>query len=144
MKELSVESAVFQNNQRIPSKYTCDGEGINPPLMVNDIPPEARSLALIFEDLDAPSGIFTHWLVWNITPKGKIQENSVPGVQGTNSSRRISYASPCPPSGAHHYVFRAYALDAELELGEGASRQELERAMQNHVIAEGNLVGIYR
>ena len=144
MKELSVESAVFQNNQRIPSKYTCDGEGINPPLMVNDIPPEARSLALIFEDLDVPSGIFTHWLVWNITPKGKIQENSVPGVQGTNSSRRISYASPCPPSGAHHYVFRAHALDAELELEEGASRQELERAMQNHVIAEGNLVGIYR
>jgi Raf kinase inhibitor-like YbhB/YbcL family protein len=144
VKELSVKSAVFQTNQRIPLKYTCDGEGINPPLMIKGIPPEAKSLALIFEDLDAPSGVFTHWLVWNISPKGKIQENSVPGVQGTNSSRRISYASPCPPSGAHHYVFRAYALDTELELEEGVSRQEFELAMQNHVIAEGNLVGIYR
>ena len=144
MKELSVKSAVFQTNQRIPLKYTCDGEGINPPLMINGIPPEAKSLALIFEDLDAPSGIFTHWLVWNISPQGKIQENSIPGVQGTNSSRRISYASPCPPSGTHHYVFRAYALDTELELEEGASRQELEQAIQNHVITEGNLIGLYR
>jgi Raf kinase inhibitor-like YbhB/YbcL family protein len=119
VKELSVRSAAFQNNQRIPMKYTCDGEEISPPLMIYRVPTEAKSLALIFEDPDVSSGIYIHWLVWNMSPQGKIPENTVPGVQGANSSGRTSFEGPCPPSGTHHYVFRAYALDAELELEEG-------------------------
>lgn len=144
MKELSVKSEAFQNNQKIPVKYTCDGKGVNPPLKINGIPPETGSLAIILEDPDAPSGRFTHWLIWNISPEGEILENSVPGVQGTNSSGRTSFAKPCPPSGTHHYIFKVYALDAELKLGEGASRRELEQAMQDHVIAKGELTGLYR
>jgi Raf kinase inhibitor-like YbhB/YbcL family protein len=144
VKELSVKSEAFQNNQRIPFKYTCDGEGINPPLKINGVPSETKSLVLILEDPDAPSGRFTHWLVWNISPQGEIFENSLPGVQGTNSSGRTSFAKPCPPSGTHRYIFKAYALDTELNLDEGSSRQDLERAMQNHVIAKGELTGLYR
>jgi Raf kinase inhibitor-like YbhB/YbcL family protein len=134
----------FQANRRIPMKYTCDGEGISPPLMIKGVPPETKSIALIIEDPDAPSGVFTHWVVWNISPRGKISEDTVPGIHGRNSSGRISYVSPCPPSGTHRYIFRAYAVDTELELDEGASRQEVEQAMQTHVVAEGALIGLYR
>jgi Raf kinase inhibitor-like YbhB/YbcL family protein len=144
LKELSVKSEAFQNNQKIPTKYTCDGEGVNPPLKINGVPPETKSLSIILEDPDAPSGTFTHWLVWNISSEGEIRENSVPGVQGTNSSGRTSYAKPCPPSGTHHYIFKVYALDTELNLDEGTSRQELEQAMQDHVIAKGELTGLCR
>jgi Raf kinase inhibitor-like YbhB/YbcL family protein len=100
-------------------KYTCDGEGISPPLMINGVPPETKSIALIIEDPDAPIDVFTHWVVWNISPRGKTSEDTVPGIQGRNSSGRISYASPCPPGGTHRYIFRAYAVDTELELDEG-------------------------
>jgi Raf kinase inhibitor-like YbhB/YbcL family protein len=144
LKELSVKSGAFQNDQKIPVKFTCDGEGVNPPLKINGVPPEAESLAIIVEDPDAPSGLFTHWLVWNVSAKGEVLENSVPGVEGTNSSGRASYAKPCPPSGRHRYIFRVYALDVELNLGEGASRRELEQAMNDHVIAKGELTGLYR
>ena len=144
MKELTVKSVAFQNNQRIPLKYTCDGEGVNPPLKINGVPYETKSLALILEDPDAPSGMFTHWLVWNISPTEEILENSVPGIQGKNSSGRTSFAKPCPPSGTHRYIFRVYALDTELKLDEGASRRDLEQAMQDHVIAKGELTGLYR
>lgn len=144
MKELSVKSEAFQDNQRIPTKYTCDGEGVNPPLRISGVPLETKSLALILEDPDAPSGMFTHWIVWNIPPQGEIRENTVPGLQGLNSSGRTSFARPCPPSGTHRYIFKAYALDAELNLDEGSSRKDLERAMQNHVIAKGELTALYR
>ena len=144
LKELSVKSEAFQSNQKIPRKYTCDGKGGNPPLKINEVPPETKSLAVILEDPDAPSGRFTHWLVWNISSEGEIRENTVPGVQGTNSSGRTSYAKPCPPSGTHRYIFKVYALNAELNLDEGANRRELEQAMQNHVIAKGELTGLYR
>jgi Raf kinase inhibitor-like YbhB/YbcL family protein len=144
MKQLIVQSTAFRNNQRIPKKYTCDGDGVNPPLKINGVPSETKSLALVFEDPDAPSGIFIHWLVWNISTKAEILENSVPGIQGKNTSGRASFASPCPPSGTHHYIFNIYALDVELELDEGANRMELELAMQNHVIAKGELTGLYR
>jgi Raf kinase inhibitor-like YbhB/YbcL family protein len=144
LKELSVKSEAFKNDQKIPMKYTCDGKGVNPPLKINGIPPETKSLAIILEDPDAPSGKFTHWVVWNISPNGEILENSVPGVQGRNSSGRISFAKPCPPSGTHRYIFKVYALDTELKLDEGASRRELEQAMQDRVIAKGELTGLYR
>ena len=144
MKELSVKSEAFQNNQKIPVKFTCDGEGVNPPLKINGVPLETKSLAIIMEDPDAPSGLFTHWLVWNVSAKGEVLENSVPGVEGTNSSRKTSYSKPCPPSGTHRYIFRVYALDAKLNLDEGANRRELEQAMNDHVIAKGELTGLYR
>ena len=99
MEKLSVKSPVFENGKKLPLKYTCDGEGINPPLVVDGIPSEAKSLVLVIQDPDAPSGNFIHWLVWNISTKGKIGENSIPGIEGRNSSGKIHYSSPCPPSG---------------------------------------------
>ncbi len=145
MTDLIVKSPAFKNNQMIPSKYTCDGQEINPPLTIEDIPPETESLALVLEDPDAPRGTFDHWIVWNIAPTGKIEENSVPGVVGLNSSGEPEYNSMCPPSGTHRYFFKVYALDTKLNLKPWLTRKkELEKAMQGHILAKGELIGLYR
>jgi Raf kinase inhibitor-like YbhB/YbcL family protein len=144
MEKLTVRSLAFSHNGLIPKKYTCDGDGINPPLIVEDVPEEAQSLALIMDDPDAPSGTFDHWIVWNIPINiSKIGENMVPGFEGMNSSRRKGYTSPCPPSGTHRYFFKMYALDTELSLGDNSFKRDLELAMQGHVIAKGELIGLY-
>ena len=137
-------SPAFENNNRLPIKYTCDGQGINPPLMIENIPSDAKSLVLIVEDPDAPSGTFDHWIVWNIPPKERIEEDSTPGVVGRNSGGRSTYFSPCPPWGTHRYIFRVYALDSRIELQSGSRRRELEKAIQSHIVAKGELVGLYR
>ena len=144
MEKLTVKSSAFENNVSIPIKYTCDGDGINPPLTVEGVPKTALSLALIMDDPDAPSGTFDHWIVWNIPPHiGKIGENVIPGFEGMNSARRKGYASPCPPSGTHRYFFKIYALDTELSLGTDSSKKDLELAMQGHVVAKGEIIGLY-
>jgi Raf kinase inhibitor-like YbhB/YbcL family protein len=137
-------STVFQHEGNIPSKNTCDGEGINPPLKINDIPEETETLALIMEDPDAPGGTFDHWLVWNISPKNSILENSNPGISGTNSAGKTGYHGPCPPSGSHRYYFNFYALDTTLDLEAGAGKKALETAMQSHIIAKGAIMGRYQ
>ena len=144
MKELTVKSPAFENNKLIPSKYTCDGEEVSPPLTVEGIPEKTKSLALIMEDPDAPAGLFIHWLVWNIPPTDKIQENSVPGTEGLNTDKTNSYHGPCPPGGTHRYYFKVYALDAHLNLGAFSDKEVLENAMQNHILAHGELIGLYR
>lgn len=141
IQSIKVFSSAFESNDTIPKKYTCNGENINPPLEFKGIPEEARSLVLILDDPDAPMKTFTHWIVWNIGPVAKIDEDSVPGIEGMNDFRKIGYGGPCPPSGTHRYFFRIYALDKELELKEGASRKELENEMIGHIIAEGELMG---
>jgi Raf kinase inhibitor-like YbhB/YbcL family protein len=144
MKELSLKSPAFEPNKLIPKKYTCDGENINPPLTIEGIPKETKTLALVVDDPDAPSGTFDHWIVWNIpTSTSKIGENSVPGVEGMNSAKERSYFGPCPPSGTHRYFFKVYALDAELSLGANSKKKDVEKAMQGHILAKGELIGLY-
>ena len=144
MKELAIKSPVFEPNSPIPKKHSCDGQNTNPPLTIEGTPKEAKSIALVVDDPDAPSGTFDHWIVWNIpSSTTRIAENSVPGTEGLNGARQVGFMGPCPPSGTHRYFFKVYALNAELNLGVKSTKRELEKAMQNHVIAKGELIGLY-
>jgi hypothetical protein len=143
MKELAVTSPAFENNKSIPSKYTCDGNDVNPPLIIEGTPEETKSLVLIVDDPDAPMRTWDHWVVWNILPTNKIEENSVPGVEGMNSFRKHSYGGPCPPSGTHRYFFKIYALDTKLNLDSNSRKKNVEKAMKGHILAKGELVGLY-
>jgi Raf kinase inhibitor-like YbhB/YbcL family protein len=140
-----ITSSAFHEGGDIPSKFTCDGSDTSPPLQITGIPSEAKSLVLIADDPDAPSGLFTHWLVWNIPPRtSSIAEGSAPkGVQGANDFGKSGYRGPCPPPGTHRYSFKIFALDRELELRSGAKRSQVDAAMKGHVIARGELVGRY-
>jgi len=143
--KMKITSSAFQEGAEIPSKFTCDGADTSPPLQIADIPSEAKSLALIVDDPDAPSGLFTHWLVWNIPPQtGSVREGSAPkGAQGANDFGKSGYGGPCPPSGTHRYYFKVFALDRELDLPSGAKRGQLDAAMKGHVVAQGDLIGRY-
>ncbi len=143
MKDLSVTSPAFANNGRIPAKYTCDGNDVNPPLSIEGIPEGTKSLVLIVDDPDAPRGTWDHWIVWNIPPAQKIEENSVPGTEGLNDSGRRSYGGPCPPSGTHRYFFKVYALDTTLNLSPNSRKRDVEKAMMGHILAQGQIVGLY-
>jgi Raf kinase inhibitor-like YbhB/YbcL family protein len=145
MKELTVKSPAFQPNNQIPKKYSCDGEDKNPPLTIDGVPKESKSLALIVDDPDAPHGTFDHWVVWDIPPSTtKIAEHSIPGTEGLNGARQKGFMGPCPPSGTHRYFFKVYALDTELKLGAKTTKRELEKAMENHILAKGELIGLYK
>lgn len=145
MSALVLKSPAFEHNKKIPKKYTCDGEGINPPLTIEGTPEGTKSFALIFEDPDAVEGMFDHWVVWNISPStNKIGEDSVPGTEGLNTARRHGYYPPCPPSGSHRYIFRVYALDTMLDISANSKKKDLEKAMQGHILAKGELIGRYR
>ena len=144
--KIKVTSPAFQEGKPIPKKYSCDGDDINPALVIGGVPREAKSLALILDDPDGPAGVWTHWLIWNLAPSTrKIKEHvAYKGlVPGTNSGGKIEYSGPCPPEGTHHYYFRIYALDTTLELPQGVSRTFLEEAMKDHVIGKGSLMGTY-
>jgi len=144
--KMKITSSAFQEGGNISSKFTCDGADVNPALRFEGAPAEAKSLALIVDDPDAPSGLFTHWLAWNIDPKTTdVAENSAPAkaVQGTNDFPKTGYGGPCPPSGTHRYFFKIFALDQMLDLKAGAKRAEVDAAMRGHVIAQGELMGRY-
>lgn len=140
---MKVSSPSFESKGFIPEKYTCQGADINPPLMIEEIPDDAKSLALIVEDPDAPSGTWIHWVVYGIPPIDRIQENSVPGTQGRNDFGKLDYGGPCPPSGVHRYFFRVYALDTTLNQEEGIDKNSLVKAMDAHIVAHAELVGRY-
>lgn len=143
---MELNSVSFTRNGNIPAKYTCDGENINPELSITGIPENTKSLALIMDDPDASSGIFTHWIMWNIKPsETEIKENSVPegAVQGLNSTRSNSYTGPCPPSGIHRYFFKVYALDTELSLDKNSNVDQLSSEIERHVVAQAELMGKY-
>jgi Raf kinase inhibitor-like YbhB/YbcL family protein len=147
MKGLQIVSPAFKYNELIPKKYTCDGKDVNPPLLIENIPSEAKSLALIVDDPDAPVGTWVHWVVWNISPGTReIKEDSVPkgAQQGMNDFRKNDYGGPCPPSGTHRYFFKLYALDTVLNLGSKAKKSDLEGAMKGHILEKAELVGLYR
>lgn len=141
---LTIKSSAFGANEMIPSKYTCTGENINPELSITGIPSGAESLALIMDDPDAPNGDFVHWVMWNIPVQNEIAENSAPGVQGTNGRGDVGYTGPCPPSGTHHYHFKVYALDANLDLPASTDKQRLLKAMEGHILEKGELIGLFK
>ena len=144
---MKLSSPVFEDNKFIPSKYTCDGENINPSLKISEVPEEAKSLVLIVDDPDAPIGIWDHWILWDISPSiSIIRENSIPkgSVQGENSFGKKSYGGPCPPGGTHRYFFNLYALDKILELSDRTTKKELEKEMKNHILDKTELIGLYR
>jgi len=136
-------SSIFKNNEMIPKKFTCQGKGINPKLIFEDIPKEAKSLALIMDDPDAPNQTFVHWVIFNMPITHKIDEDSFLGIEGINSAGEIGYIAPCPPTGSHRYFFKLYALDIMLDLKKGASKKDLELAMKDHIIEKTQIIGLY-
>jgi Raf kinase inhibitor-like YbhB/YbcL family protein len=147
---MKLSSPVFDHKGSIPRKYTCQGVDISPPLTLTDISLEAKSLALIMDDPDVPKhirpdGWFIHWVVYNIDPKTRIIQEGTPslGVLGQNTAGTNRYMGPCPPDRQHRYFFRLYALDTMLKLSAGATKDELLKAMQGHILAECELMGFY-
>ncbi len=144
---MRVSSVAFENNGDIPGQYGCTGANVNPPLRIDGVPSGSKSLALVFDDVDAPRGSYVHWILWNIDPNtAEIRENSVPAgsVEGTNDFKKTTYGGPCPPTRPHTYVFRAYALDRNLDLPVTSTKKDLERAMEGHILAKAELRGRYR
>lgn len=143
---MELTSPAFAHNELIPSKYTCDGRDLSPPLAIKNVPLSAQSLALILDDPDALSGNWVHWLVWNVPPRTKmIAEGTVPSgaTEGITSFGRTRYNGPCPPSGIHRYHFTLYAIARRLVLGPEAGKDELLQALEEHILARAELVGLY-
>jgi len=140
---LTVTSPDFQDGKMIPEKFTCEGSNTSPAISITNIPKEAVSMVLIMDDPDAPNGGFDHWVVFNIEPGGNILENSVPGIEGSNGKGEAKYTGPCPPTGEHHYHFKVYALDMMLNLKIGATKKNVLENMTGHIIAWGEIVGLY-
>jgi len=142
---MDLRSPAFENGGRIPPRYTCDDADVSPPLQIADLPAGTATLALVMDDPDAPMGTFDHWIVWNIPPDTvEVPEGEEPnGMQGMTDFGRLGYGGPCPPGGTHRYRFKLYALDEGLNLREGTRKEGLERAMEDHVLAEAVLEGTY-
>ncbi len=151
MQNISISAEAFQTEGAIPEEYTCDGSDVSPALSWRGIPANAKSIALIMDDPDAPMGTFVHWVLFNIPPDTTKLPRGVPknrtlndgSSQGITDFGRTGYGGPCPPGGTHRYYFRLYALDTMLDLQPGASRKQLENAMKGHILAQGELMGKY-
>ena len=149
---IKVTSRAFEEGGMIPSKYTADGANISPPLQWEGIPEGTQSIALINDDPDAPMGTWVHWIMWNIPPnKKELPENISPdqkltdgSSQGITDFRQLGYGGPAPPSGTHRYFFKVYALDTKLDLSTGSTKAQLVKAMEGHILAEGQLMGKYK
>ena len=147
----TLESPAYNNNKVLPSRFACGSEGVSPPLTLEDLPKNAKTVAFILEDPDAPRGTYTHWIMWN----WPVSETEIPdalpaqpkvdggAIQGTGSSGKVGYNPPCPPSGTHRYYLKAYALDSTLNLPSSSNKQALLAAMQGHIIGQGMLMGTY-
>jgi Raf kinase inhibitor-like YbhB/YbcL family protein len=148
---MQITSSAFATNTPIPDRYTCNGSDLNPPLDIAGSPEGTKSLALIVDDPDAPDPaaprvVWEHWVMWNISPAiASIEAGIVPAgaVQGTNSWGRTDYGGPCPPIGTHRFFFKLYALDTTLALGTTSIKADVEAAMQGHVLARAELIGLY-
>jgi len=143
---IKISSPDFSDGGNIPARFTCTGENVNPSLQISGVPAVAKSLVIIVDDPDAPTGTWTHWLLWNLKPDLKeIPVNSVPAgtAQGVNDFHKNNYSGPCPPSGTHRYFFRVYALDMVLELPASANRKALDKAISGHVLAHSEWMGKY-
>jgi len=150
--DLKVQSAAFVESANIPTRFTCDGDDISPSLSWSEPPPGTQSLVLIAEDPDAPGGTWDHWLLFNIPPNIRLLPEGVAadpfasgiGSHGSNSWHLLGYGGPCPPGGStHRYYFHVYALDTNLNLEAGSTRNEIEQGMQGHILAQGSLMARY-
>lgn len=157
---IKLSSSTFPDGGMIPKTFTCDGADRSPPLEWSGVPASARSLALICDDPDAPMGTWSHWVIFNLPPETKMLKEGIPpdesialiegsesptrARQGQNDFKKIGYGGPCPPGGTHRYFFRLYALDSELKLTSPATRADVLRAIQGHILAEGRLMGRYQ
>lgn len=147
IKNMKISSPSFKNNEDLPSKYTCDGEDVNPSLEFGEIPEGAKSLVLIVDDPDATNGDWTHWLLWNMSPQRlSIKENSVPeeATQGSTDFGSREYGGPCPVSGKHRYFFKLFALDTELKISSFSTKKDLLEAMSEHILGKAEMVGLYQ
>ncbi len=147
---MQLTSTAFKDSSAIPSRYTCDGENISPPLVWSEIPNGTKTFVLIMEDPDVPrnlrpDGLFIHWLVWNIPPQvtSIAERREPPGVPGLNTAKKFGYTGPCPPDRSHRYYFRLFALDCELTIDSTASKGELVGAMAGHILDQAELMGRY-
>ena len=140
---MKLTSTAFEEGAEIPSKYTCDGEDMLVPLTISDVPENAKSLALVMDDPDAPMGTWDHWLLWNMAPNTKEITALPKAVYGSNSWKRTAWGGPCPPDKEHRYYWKLYAVDTELDLPEGSTKAELEKAMEGHIIEQAVLKGRY-
>ena len=144
MAGFEITSDAFEEGATIPRRHTCEGENRSPPLSWTGAPEGARSVALIVDDPDAPVGTFTHWLAWGIDANADgLDEGQTAPREGRNGFGTTGYAGPCPPHGRHHYFFRLHALDTEPELQPGADRDQLDRALDGHVLETAELMGGY-
>lgn len=148
---MKLTSTAFQQEGRIPQKYTCDGAGINPPLTISDIPAGTASLVLIMDDPDVPKsirqdGIWDHWIIFNIPASTtQIAEGKEPsGTHGIGTGKNTEYYGPCPPDGEHHYFFNLYALDTLLDLPRGSTKKQVIQTMEGHILAKAILIGRYK
>ena len=149
---MDITSSAFNEGAMIPEKYTCDGPNISPPLKWSDAPEETKSFAIICEDPDAPSGIWVHWVLFNLPVNVKELPENIPAIgklsngakQGKNDFGKIGYGGPCPPGGTHRYFFQVYALTKELDLEAGISKSELISAMEGNILSEGQIMGKYQ
>ncbi len=150
--EIKLTSSAFEDGGMIPSKYTCDGDDVSPPLKWDNVPEEVRSIALICDDPDAPMGTWVHWVLFNLPAGARELSENVPADntladgarQGLTDFGRVGYGGPCPPGGTHRYFFKIYALDVQVELASTARKQDLLGAMEGHILAQGQLVGKYK
>ncbi len=144
---LAITSPAFSTGQPIPAKYTCDGQDISPPLHWSDESTGTQSFALVMDDPDAPVGTWVHWVLFNVPADLRdLPEKAAPpkgSLEGKNSWGRLGYGGPCPPSGTHRYFFKLYALDTTLNLASGASKEQLLKAMEGHILAQAELMGVY-
>ena len=149
--DMKLTSTAFKEGEAIPRGYTCDGANVSPPLEWTGVPKTAKTIAIIADDPDAPAGTWVHWVLYNLPADGLGLIENTPqtetlkggGAQGKNDFGKIGYGGPCPPSGTHRYFFKFYALDSELTLKPGATRAEVEQAMEGHIVGQAQLMGTY-
>jgi Raf kinase inhibitor-like YbhB/YbcL family protein len=150
--DMDLKSASFENGGMIPARYTCDGKNVSPALEWHSVPASTKSIAIIADDPDAPMGTWVHWVYYNIPPETTSLPENVPlqdhpysgGIQGTNDFGKTGYGGPCPPGGTHRYYFKIYALDAMLDLGPGATKKQILKAMEGHILDQARLMGKYK
>lgn len=148
---IQIASPAFKNGRFIPKTYTCEGDNISPPFVISQVPQDAKSLALIAEDPDAPMGTWIHWVIFNIPPNSLQLDASIPNTkvlsngtkQGLNDFRKIGYGGPCPPEGTHRYFFKIFALNKVLQLEAGAIKSDLIKAMHGHILSESETMGLF-
>lgn len=150
--EIRITSTAFREGGMIPKRHTCDGTNVSPPLAWTSVPNDTKSFALIYDDPDAPMGTWVHWVLFNLPANVKELSENIQSQktfangakQGKNDFGKIGYGGPCPPSGTHRYYFKLYALDIMINLEAGATKKQLLKAMQGHILAEGQLMGKYK